>query len=197
MQDNLYSRFVNWSKILLPLAALALLSTVFLLARGDEAETDIPIAELEAIAREPRISAPRFAGTTEDGSAIAVSAGLIRPDADNPEAFIIEEIRATVDSPDGSRIEMTSGAGVIDGRARTVELSALVRLTTSSGYMMETTGLLAQMDSGQIASLGALEVRAPFGQISAGRLTISTDPAGLGQRMVFNDGVRLLYQPQP
>src|SRR5690554_4812329 len=107
MKDNLYSSFVNWSKILLPLAALALLSTVFLLARGDETQTAIPVAELEAIAREPRISAPRFAGTAEDGSAIAVSAEVMRPDPGNPEAFIIETIRATVDSPDGSRIELT------------------------------------------------------------------------------------------
>jgi len=197
MKDNLYSIFVNWSKIMLPLAALALLSTVFLLARGGKMDTTIPLAELEAIAREPRISAPRFAGTAEDGSAIAVSAELMRPDPASPERFFIESIRATVDAPDGSRIEMTSGSGVIDGRARTVELSALVRLATSDGYMMETAGLRAQMDSGQIASLGPLEVRTPFGQLTAGRLIISTDPGGLGQQMVFNEGVRLLYHPQP
>jgi len=197
MQDNLYSRFVNWSKILLPLAALALLSTVFLLARGGETGTTIPMAELEAIAREPRISAPRFAGITDDGSAIAVSAELMRPDPAASETFIIETIRATVDSPNGGRIEMTAGAGVIDGQARTVELSALARLTTSTGYMMETAGLRAELDSGRIASLGPLEVRAPYGQLTAGRLVIFTEPDGMGQQMVFNDGVRLLYQPQP
>ena len=58
--DNTYSRVVGWLKILLPLGALALLSTLFLFARGIAPVGEIPYAELEEIAREARISDPRL-----------------------------------------------------------------------------------------------------------------------------------------
>jgi lipopolysaccharide export system protein LptC len=38
-------------------------------------------------------------------------------------------------------------------------------------------------------------VRAPFGAITAGRVTFQTDAGDLGQQMRFTDGVRLVYTP--
>ncbi|SMY07096.1 LPS export ABC transporter periplasmic protein LptC [Flavimaricola marinus] len=194
--DNLYSQFVAWSKMLLPLAALALLSTLFLWARASE-PTAIPIAELEELAREPRISEPYFAGIADDGSVIALAAEEIRPDADRPDAFAVTTIRAEIDATDGSRIEITAGRGEIDPRAKTATMSELARLTSSSGYVMETEGLVADLSTGTITSLGPLEVQAPYGDFTAGGLTIALSESGEGQQMVFNGGVRLLYQPQP
>lgn len=193
--DNLYSQFVTWSKILLPLAGLALLSTLFLWARGEE-QMAVPFAELEELAREPRINAPNFAGITDDGSVISLQATDIRPDPEQPDAFAVQTIRAEIDATDGSRIEITAGEGAIDPRARKATLSGLARLTSSSGYVMETSGLVADLQSGSITSLGPLEVQAPFGDFTAGGLTIALSDSGEGHQMVFNGGVRLLYQPQ-
>lgn len=194
--DNLYSQFVAWSKILLPLAALALLSTLFLWAR-DTDPTAIPFAELEEIAREPRISEPYFAGIANDGSVIALAAEEIRPDASRPDAFAVTGIRAEIDATDGSSIEITAGQGEIDPRSKRATMTQLALLTSSSGYVMETEGLVADLESGIVTSLGPLAVQAPFGDFTAGGLTISLSDSGEGQQMVFNGGVRLLYQPQP
>lgn len=194
--DNLYSQFVAWSKILLPMAALALLSTLFLWARSSE-PTAIPFAELEEIARDPRVSQPYFAGIADDGSVIALAAEEIRPDAARPDAFAVTTIRAEIDATDGSRIEITAGRGEIDPRAQTATMTELARLTSSSGYVMETEGLVADLQTGTITSLGPLEVQAPYGDFTAGGMTVSLSDSGEGQQMVFNEGVRLLYQPQP
>ncbi len=190
-----HSLLVTWSKIVLPLAAIGLISAMFLFARGDGPAPAIPFSEVEAIARDQRISAPKFSGTANDGSVVTISAGSIRPDADMPDAFAITELRATIDAVDGSRIDIIAGMGELDPRARTARVSGLARIVTSTGYEMETEGLLANFETGVVTSLGPLEVRAPYGQLTAQRMEIFTAPDGTGQRMVFNGGVRLVYRP--
>lgn len=195
-RSDLYSQFVSWSKILLPLAGLGLLSTMFLFARQGGPDPAIPFAEIEEIAREARISAPRFAGTTPDGSTIAITAADIRPNADQPDAFSVNEIRTEIEAVDGSTIVITAGVGELDPRAQLARMTGFARLTSSSGYVMETNGLEADLGTGLIRSLGTLDVRTPFGELSAGALEVHVTEDGQGQRMVFNEGVRLLYQPQ-
>ncbi|NCO86707.1 MAG: hypothetical protein GW886_08770 [Rhodobacterales bacterium] len=196
MRDNPYSQFVSLSKILLPLAALALLSTLFLFARGKGGDPAIPFATLEDIARDSRISDPRFAGVAADGSAVTISAEVMRPDAARPDAFFVSAIALRIDAPDGTHIEATAGEGEIDGRAQRARLGGLARLSTSSGYVMETGGLLADLASGTLTSIGPLEIRAPFGSLTAAGMVYSGGSDGDGQQMVFKGGVRLLYQPQ-
>lgn len=195
--DNFYSVFVGWMKVLLPLAALALLSTIFLLARGSTTVQTIPYAELAALAREQGMTNPNLAGVTADGSAVSITAAALRPAPDAADAFSIIAPVLVLDATDGSRVEVSAGQGEIDGRRKLMTLTGLVRLGTSSGYMMETSGIAADLGSGVISSLGPLEVQAPFGTLTAGKVVVMTSPDGLGQQMVFNGGVRLLYQPQP
>ena len=195
--DNLYSAFVGWMKVLLPLAALALLSTIFLLARGTNNVQSIPYADLAAMAREQGMTNPNLAGVTTDGSAVSITAAALRPATDAVDAFSIIAPVLVLNATDGSRVEVSSGLAEIDGRRKLMTLTELVRLGTSSGYMMETSGIAADLASGVISSLGPLEVQAPFGTLTAGKVVVMTSPDGLGQQMVFNGGVRLLYQPQP
>jgi lipopolysaccharide export system protein LptC len=187
-----WSRFVTLSKLVLPLAALGLLSTLFLFARGPNAPTEIPYAELEVIAQEQRISAPAFSGLAQDGSVFSVSADTIRPLPGTTNQFGITAFAAALTNPDGLVIDLTAAEGLLDGRAQTVVLEGLARITTSSGFAMETRGLRADLQAGIIETEGGLEVRAPFGSLTAGALRV--EPGG---RMLFSAGVRLLYQPQP
>ncbi|MBL4813265.1 MAG: hypothetical protein JKX69_13125 [Rhodobacteraceae bacterium] len=193
--DNRYSTFVIWSKIMLPLAALALLSTLFLFARKDEGST-IPVAEIQQIARESRISAAAYTGVAKDGSPISLQAETILPDADGPDTFAISQMRVQIGTPDGTEITVTSGEGTFDGRAQTAQLAGLARLTVSTGYLMETTGFTVDLATGRVESLGPLEVRAPYGALTAGHLTIYEAEDGRGQQMVFNERVHLIYYPQ-
>lgn len=197
MHDNRYSRIVGWLKVLLPLAALSLLSTVFLFARNSGTDTTLPYAEIADIAQDPRISDPSFAGIADDGSVVGINARTIRPDPDRENMFMIADLEMNIDATDGTRIVVTAGDGVFDGAAQVITLDNLARVTTTSGYSMETNGLVADLGSGTVESVGALEVRTPFGELTAGGMRIAAGPDGTGTQMVFNQGVRLLYRPQP
>lgn len=192
--DNLYSRFVGFTKVILPLMAVALLSTLFLFARNNGGSTEIPISELEALAREQRITAPEFSGVAADGSVIKISARFAKPEDGSMESLSISEPTLTLDASDGTSLKIFAGEGVIDGASRTARLAGLARLETSSGYLMETTSLSADLDTGRIKSDGRLAIMAPFGELEAGRVEILVTSSGTGQEMRFTNGVRLLYK---
>jgi len=70
-------------KILLPLAALGLLSTLFLLSRTVDPNQPIPVAEvgLEQRAQKQGASNATFTGVTDEGDLIKLNAEVARPDA--------------------------------------------------------------------------------------------------------------------
>ena len=70
-----HSRLVGWLKVALPLTALALLSTLFLVARKIDPEAALPYAEVDVAERirEPRMTAPTYAGVTEDGATLTIT----------------------------------------------------------------------------------------------------------------------------
>lgn len=196
MADNFYSQLVGWAKIILPLCALALLSTLFLFARSTTEPSEIALEEVEAIAREQRVSAPEFSGVTDDGAVIVISAKTARPDEAQTDTVSIDEIRMRMDNPGGSYVEVTATQGEVDGRARIARFLGLARLQTSDGYQMETNGLIAELETGVVTSDGLLEIRAPFGQLTAGKVTFQVATDTTTQEMLFTNGVRLLYKPQ-
>ena len=83
-----HTRVVGWLKVMLPLTALAILSTLFLVARRIDPEAALPYAEVdvEDLAREPRMTAPTYAGTTEDGASVTLTADEARPAAEGQPA---------------------------------------------------------------------------------------------------------------
>ena len=188
------SRVVAWAKVLLPLAALALLSTVFLVARGPGAEVEIPFARIEEIALEPRMDKPRLAGVAEDGTTVALTANRITPLAGRSDAFTLTAPRLETRSPEGGAARLSAGAGEVDGPSRSLHLSGGVRIEAERGIVAETPDLRADLATGTLVA-GAVTAEAPFGSIVAGALTLEQGE-GNGARLVFNRGVRLLYQPE-
>ncbi len=195
--SNFHTWFVGWVKIILPLIAIALLSTLFLFARTSTDEPDIPIAQIEELAREQQITAPQFSSVADDGSVIAVSARTAKPDMANDDTLLVADLVIDVDSADGTTMNVTSGMSILNFKAQTARLNGLSRVTTSSGYTMETVGLTANLTTGEIVSDGYLEIQAPFGELSAGKVRIMISKDGTGQQMLFTQGVRLLYTPEP
>ncbi|SHJ00494.1 hypothetical protein [Wenxinia saemankumensis] len=191
--DNAYSQFVAGAKVLLPLIAVALLSTLFLWARGPAEPSDLTYQGIEDIAREPRVTAPAYAGIARNGAVVSLRADEIRPQGREGGAGTATALRATMDMADGRRIEMRADAGTFDDAARRAALTGLARVVTSDGFEMETSGLEADLAAGEIRSTGPLEVQAPFGALTAARMSAGTD----GGPLLFSGGVRLVYTPDP
>ncbi|MBE0413069.1 hypothetical protein [Yoonia sp.] len=194
--DNLHSQIVGWAKIILPLAALGLLSTLFLLARSPSSQFDIPFAEIAEIARDQRIISPQFSGLTDEGAIVTIAARSAQPDAVRPDTVQIDALTMRMENLDGSTLVVSATRGELDGRDRIARFMGLARLETSTGFEMETNGLIAELDTGVVTSDGLLEIRAPFGELTAGKVTFKMTQDQTGQQMLFTDGVRLIYRPQ-
>ena len=196
MQNDAYSQFVSWAKIVLPLGAIVLLSTLFLIARNVGDTSQIPYADIEEIARQPRLSAPKMVGMNENGGSYTIEADVARQDPDTANGLIAEAIVVSLTSIDGIETTVSAGVGALDSDAKIVVLENLARVSTSDGYLMETRGLVTSLTDGSLETTDPLEVRAPYGSLTAGRLIITPD-SDEPQLIVFNNGVRLIYQPQP
>ena len=187
------SRLIAGAKVLLPLAALALLSTVFLLAREPGGPVDIPYARLEEIARDPRVDGPRLAGVAPDGTAVAISADRVSPREGRLDAFTVEAPRLRTEGANGTAT-LSAATGEVDAARKTLRLDGGVRLESSVGIALDTPEALADLSTGTLTT-GPVTAVAPLGEIEAGALTLHQGE-GDGARLVFNRGVRVLYHPK-
>ncbi len=197
--DNTYSRVVSWLKVILPLAALIGLSTLFMVARTIDPAQDIPFADvdIEELTREQRIGKPTFSGMTSGGAAFSLSAERALPDPENPQRITGEDLRAGIDLPDGGRIELTAGGGVVDNSTRTAGLQGGVTAEMSEGYRMRAEDLTVDFDTLRMWSDEQVFVTAPSLTLEAGAFEVQGD--GSDERpymLVFKDKVDLLYDPQ-
>ncbi len=194
-----YSRWVLFAKIALPMAALAILSTLFLFSGGIDPEAGIPFAEVdvEEIAREQRLTNARFGAVTEDGAAIALAAREARPDPDDVNIFRATEISGSIDLPSGAQIVLVSGGALIDLNAQTAGLTENVRVTSTTGLYVAADQMLADLGLAELTSDGPVRVETPFGKLEAGNmLLVRGTEADQVYRLVFNRRVKLLYRPQ-
>lgn len=188
---------VGWLKVALPLAALAILSTLFLIADRIDPEDALPYAEVdvEGLAREPRMTAPTYAGTTTDGAAVTLTADEARPEAEGAPASAAA-LRLELATPDGGRTELMAAAAVMDDATRQVFLSGGVTVTTSTGYRLETAEVAAKLDRSGLESRTPVRATGPAGEITADGMSLRQDNHTPGAYvLVFNGSVRLVYQP--
>lgn len=198
--DNAHSRLVAWLKILLPLAALAILSTLFLFSRKIDPSRAIPFARVDVkeLAREPRVTAPNYAGVTSDGTAVTLSAETARPGGTNGASAT--GLHARLDTPDGTRTDITAGDGTVDPAAGRMVLQGGVKLVSSTGYTIDADKLIGALGKTDVQSDGPVRASGPLGTLNAGAMQLRREPGASadtsGYVLVFKDGVKLVYQPR-
>lgn len=192
-----YSRVVAWLKVIFPLSALALLSTLFLFARSIDPEQSIPFADVDVkeLAREPRITAPEFSGMTADGAAITISAATAKTDPVKLEDATINRLAAVVQTPEGAELTAEADEGAIEN-ARIARLTGNVEIRTSTGYTITTDELTADLDKTLISSGGKVEANGPIGRVTAGKMSVLLQNNSGTSVLVFKNGVQVLYIPQ-
>ena len=191
-----YSRLVFRMKLALPLVALAILSTLFFVAETLDPDAAIPYAEVDVarILEEQGISNPSIGGVTADGVAISLAAHKIRAD---PSRIMLtgETLTAVLNMPDGSRIDIASPTGTVDSKTQEVTLDGGVRIESTNGYVVTTDRLVTSLRDASAASEGRIVATGPAGEISAGSMVLVRLESAEGHQLVFQDGVRLVYQP--
>ncbi|HRO15010.1 MAG TPA: hypothetical protein PLL33_08210 [Paracoccus sp. (in: a-proteobacteria)] len=184
------SQVVRWLQVLLPLAALAILSTLFLLGRSPDPGSAIPYAEgVGKIAREPGMTAPEYSGVTPQGATVSLRAAHAAPRGDSGTARAV-----TLDwqAPDGLTIQLAAEQAAVD--AGRITLSDGVRMTTSTGYTLTGPQFIADPGRDRLSAPAPVSVTAPFGTVEAGGMELRRGDKGAGV-LDLNGGVRLVYRP--
>ncbi len=193
--ENRYSQIVAWMKVILPLLALALLSTLFLFSRSPDPEMAIPFAEVdvEELAEEQRLNQPRFAGTLDDGREVLFVADRAAPVAGQPRQITAEIVQARVALSDTDYVLLASGSSHVDLEAREAELENDVRVTSSAGYRMESDRMTLALDDLRLVSPGPVRVTGPALDLTADMMSLTGEEGA--QVLSFNGTVRMIYDP--
>jgi len=195
--DNTHSRVVAGMKILLPLVALGLLSTVFLISNTVDPSQSVPTSQidLQKRARELGATNPSFAGVTRQGDEIRFDADIVRPDPATPDRLTADRIVAQFRLGAGTQVDITARLAEFDQRALTAQLHGDVRMTTSTGYVIDTARLISRLDALHVLSPGTVTATGPLGDLTAGRMLLHNVAASDAAELLFSAGVKLVYQP--
>lgn len=205
-----YSHIVRWAKIGLPLAALGILSSLFLLPRDQSLDGGLifSTADLVALGEGMAVSNPRFTGNTDDGEPFVVRADSATPDGPDPTEVALAAPRADLEQADRS-VTLTAATGVLRPDEGRLSLGGGVRLATTDGYVVTADAVEADVKAGRVSSPGPVFAEGPQGAIEAGSFraerldkdALDADAAnrGLsaGDRFWFENGVKLTYDPRP
>ncbi|OAN80072.1 hypothetical protein A8B78_11420 [Jannaschia sp. EhC01] len=195
-RDNLYSKAVVWVKITLPLVAIGLLSSLFLLSGAPDPDAALPYAEvnIDQITREQRVTEPRFAGVMGDGQEIILTANAVSAEASRTERIQAQSINGRMDLSRTDFLTIQADFGDIDMAAQMATLTEDVVLQSSMGYRVESETLVMALDVINMRSPTPIHVTGPGLDVTADTMEI-TGPEGEAI-LRFNGSVRVLYEPQ-
>jgi lipopolysaccharide export system protein LptC len=197
-KPDTHSRLIALLKVVLPLAALALLSSLFLVSRSINPDEAIPSSavDVEDRLREPRMTQPTYSGVTQDGAALTLSASELRPRQDQPGSARAMGLIGALETPDGLRTDLAAGAADLDAAPGEIRLSGGVEIRQSNGWTVTTEQMALRTDRTALSAPSDVTAEGPAGKLTAGSMRLSQQPEqGAGYVLVFNGPVKLLYQP--
>ncbi|WP_316014398.1 hypothetical protein [Roseobacter sp. HKCCA0434] len=185
-----YTRFVRWSKILLPLAAVVLLSTIFLIDQ-DRIDFDEGLlgAVPEGVDFDEGVLSPRLAGTTSDGTPYAFEAEFALP---SEGAYRLQDISGRLERVDDP-VELTAGEGAFDPDTDLLELSGGIDLRTGSGNSISTSIARIGLADRSLLLPEDVEVRFEGGELRAD--SARTGDGAEADMIWFEGDVRISIQP--
>lgn len=190
-----YSQAVALLKVILPLLALGLLSTLFLFSQSREPAMSIPFSDAlrQGEIADQQLGAPSFAGTTNRGDMLTMTASRARPDGEG--RIVADDLSARLILSDGSDIRLSSQTATLVDATNEAELRGGVTIESSTGYVLTTEGLVSSITETAARSLGPVQGYGPVGTLEAGQLNVVPTENGTDVQLRFTGGVKLIYEP--
>lgn len=199
MQPDRYSRIVAWLKVMLPLVALGILSTLFLVSRAVSPPAIIPFADSEVQKRltNQQVTGPYFTGNAASGDEITFIAETVTTPEGQFGSNRAQNVDVRIDKQDGGHITVTALEAVINIAEDKTDLTGDVEVTTSQGYVLRSELLHLWMSRLEMLSPDSVTATTPVGDIEAGGMRLFTPEGSSGSQLLFTDGVKLLYGTKP
>ena len=196
MAGDPYYRMVVFLKVILPLIALGLLSTLFLMSDRIEPGSTIPFAEGEITDRisGQQITRPFFSGMTETGDLVRVRAAELTQVGESKNRA--ETLSARISLVGGGEVVLVSDEGLFHLDEDIADLTGNVLIDDATGYRMRTDALTSRLSILDLFAPGEVRATGPAGDLTAGSMKLSRDPDGRAIHLLFTDGVKLIYDPK-
>lgn len=192
-----HSRFIGLLKLVLPLAALAVLASLFLVARTINPEDAIPYADVDVAERlrEPRMTLPIYATVTQSGAALKFTAAEARPNTEGSPSTAANLVGEMV-SPSGKRTDLVAQKGTFDSSGNSVYLEGDVVVINEEGWKVESEDLTSSTVSTAIKTDRLTRVTGPNITITAQSMDLTENPENADSHvLVFKHNVKLIYHP--
>ena len=188
-----HSRLVRWLRICVPAGIVAALLTMVVSNYVQTNSLGLPgdIGKLVIKGSKITMEQPRLAGFTAAARPYAFTAKAAAQEIANPDLMELQQIQASVEMDDSSKVAIASNAGIYDLKADVLTLTDDVHLVSSTGYEVRLSRALINVHKGDVVSEKPVWVKLLNGFINAERLEIS-DSGGL---IRFGGGVTMTLYP--
>ncbi len=192
-----HSRWVQFLKVLLPLAAILILSSVFLLSRSIDTNVSVPFSDQDIGERltDQVVTRPDYKGVTRKGEGIRVEARRASQSGEL-ETPTASEVQGRFELSSGGEITLESNTGMIRPDKNTATFVGDVVITSTDGTEITTDLLNTARDEIRGDAPGEVHGTGILGNISAGGMTFGTEKKDGPVHIIFTDGVKLIYDPE-
>ncbi|MGV6839948.1 MAG: hypothetical protein ACWA40_07110 [Planktomarina sp.] len=195
-QKDWYTAIIVWSKAILAVGAVVLLSTLFLFANRVDVTDAILYADIDVdrLIAEQRMSAPVFTTYTQDETAIVVEGGYSKPFASDPSVLEVSNISATVSPKTAPQITFGAGSAYIDQARGMATLANNVEMAQTAGFVIKAPIVQIDIEAETFEASQNIEAKAPFGTLTAEKLMVQR----ISDNLIydFQGGVHLIYVPK-
>ncbi len=194
MKHHTYTKLIGVLKIILPLLALGVLGTVFLITSDDGFDPGFTFsqAEFDALESGSFLDNPQINGRTGKGGIFSLTADRIEPETNQLKHITAINLTSLFEFPSGESAKIIADTALIDNEAQLLIFTDGAHITTSDGYEGVLRTLTANLRNGEISG-EMIEVDGPLGHISAEIFHISSVVKGSRENRVlsFEKAVRV------
>ncbi len=190
-----HARFVGIMKLVLPLAAAALVAIVVTwpyVASRNEAGLRLTFAKRseEANGLITMVNA-RYVGTDRKAQPFSITAERATQDPDAPERLEFSGIDADITLTEGAWLALRAERGRYDRERQRLELLGRVALFSDDGYELTTEDVTIDLEAGTASGDRPLSAQGPLGTVAAGGFRAQDG----GKRLRFLGPVRMTLFP--
>ncbi len=190
-----YTRIVRLLRWLLPLCALALAAFLLMWPTFNIIELPdvIPISGLEQpTAERSTMTNVRFLGTDSDGRPFTINAEKAWHDSETGERVFLEGVSGSIAVGEGEWTSLQAESGYFEQKSQVLTLESSVRVSSSSGYRLDSERVLIDLEKGMARSDAMVKGTGPSGDLEAEGFEV-TDHGG---KFTFSGDVEILLNPE-
>ncbi len=192
-QSEGYTRFVGMMKIILPVAALFIVSTVIVYStlNGGNDRLALNIEEIKEVGEDLQMTQPKLTFTDKKDRDYLVVADSAVQTPGNQDVWDLKDIDADLTPKSGGWIKLTSTSGILNSANEILDLMGVVDVTSHDGYEFHAVTAKVNFGEGTVMSEDPVKGNGPGGAISADSFSMVEG----GNLITFTGDVQLRVLP--